>query len=62
MKVGFSSRKTDVVVDLTFGPNTELGNFGNTAGVLNGYRPAAPAGAALSGTSTAIKQAYLVVC
>ena len=58
VKVGYGGRKTDMVVDLTFGPNAELGNFGNTAGVLNGYRPAAAAGAALYGTSAAIKQAY----
>ena len=58
VKIGFSSRKTDMVVDLTFGPNAELGNFGNTAGAFNSYRPQSPYGAALYGTSAAIKQAY----
>ena len=36
-KFAYSNRKSDVVIDLTFGPNAELGNFGNTAGVLNLY-------------------------
>jgi hypothetical protein len=58
VKLGYASRKTDMVVDLTFGPNAELGNFGNTAGALNGYRPQSPYGAALYGTSAAIKQVY----
>ncbi|MFC6222825.1 outer membrane beta-barrel protein [Hymenobacter artigasi] len=57
-KLGYSSRKTDMLVDLTFGPNAELGNFGNTAGAFNSYRPQSPYGAALYGTSAAIKQAY----
>ena len=58
VKVGYANRKTDMVIDLTFGPNAELGNFGNTTGALNGYRPQSPYGAALYGTSAAIKQAY----
>ena len=58
MKLGYSNRKSEVVVDLTFGPNAEMGNFRNTAGAFNSYRPQSPYGAALYGTSAAIKQAY----
>lgn len=57
-KLAYSNRKSDLVIDLAFGPNADLGNFGNTAGALNLYRPAAPYVAALYGTSAAIKQAY----
>ena len=57
-KFSYSNRKSDVVVDLTFGPNAEMGNFGNTVGAFNPYRPVAPYSAALYGTSAAIKQAY----
>lgn len=57
-KFTYSNRKSDLVVDLTFGPNAELGNFGNTTGALNLYRPQSPCSAALYGTSAAIKQAY----
>ena len=58
VKLGYASRKTDMVIDLTFGPNAEMGNFGNTAGALNSYRPKSPYSAALYGTSAAIKQVY----
>ena len=34
-KFSYSNRKSDVVVDLSFGPNAELGNFGNTTGAFN---------------------------
>jgi hypothetical protein len=57
-KLAYSNRKSDLVIDLTFGPNADLGNFGNTTGALNLYRPASPYVAALYGTSAAIKQAY----
>lgn len=57
-KFAYSNRKSDVVIDLTFGPNAELGNFGNTAGALNLYRPQSPYVGAMYGTSAAIKQAY----
>jgi hypothetical protein len=57
-KFAYSNRKSDLVVDLTFGPNAELGNFGNTTGAFNLYRPASPYASALYGTSAAIKQAY----
>ncbi len=46
-KFGYSTAKSDVVVDLTFGPNADLGNYGNLIGPLG------------RGTSSlAIKQAY----
>lgn len=57
-KFSYSNRKSDMVIDLTFGPNAELGNFGNTTGVFNLYRPQSPYVASLYGTSAAIKQAY----
>jgi hypothetical protein len=57
-KLAYSNKKSDLIIDLTFGPNADLGNFGNTNGVLNLYRPASPYVAALYGTSAAIKQAY----
>lgn len=48
-KIGYAYKNTDVVVDLAFGPNADLGNYGNAVSVLgNGY----------GGTSLAIKQAY----
>ena len=34
-KFSYSNRKSDVVVDLSFGPNADLGNFGNTTGAFN---------------------------
>ena len=57
-KFAYSNRKSDMVVDLTFGPNAEMGNFGNTAGAFNPYRPKSPYAAAMYGSSAAIKQAY----
>ena len=57
-KFAYTNRKSDMVIDLTFGPNAELGNFGNTAGAYNLYRPQSTYVAALYGTSAAIKQAY----
>lgn len=46
-KWGYSNAKSDVVVDLTFGPNADLGQYGNNVG---------PLGA--GSTALAIKQAY----
>lgn len=57
-KLQYSNRKSDLVIDLTFGPTAELGNFGNTTGAFNPYRSQSPYVAALYGTSAAIKQAY----
>ena len=57
-KFAYSNRKSDMVVDLTFGPNAEMGNFGNTTGAFNLYRPKSPYVAAMYGSSASIKQAY----
>lgn len=46
-KFGYSNAKSDVVVDLTFGPNADLGNYGNNVGPLGG-----------GSTALTIKQAY----
>lgn len=46
-KIGYSTAKSDVVVDLTFGPNADLGNYGNNVGPLGG-----------GSTALSIKQAY----
>lgn len=48
-KFGYSNDKSDVVVDLTFGPNADLGQYGNAVG---------PLGAGKGSTALAIKQAY----
>ncbi len=48
-KIGYAYKNTDVVVDLAFGPNADLGNYGNAVSVL---------GNGSAGTSLAIKQAY----
>lgn len=47
-KIGYSTTKADVVVDLTFGPNADLGNYGNVVGNIPGA----------TSTALAIKQAY----
>lgn len=57
-KFAYSNKKSDLVVDLTFGPNADLANFGNTAGAFNLYKPQSTYTKALYGTSAAIKQAY----
>ena len=46
-KMQYSTEKSDVVVDLTFGPNADLGNYGNLIGPLG-----------RGTTALAIKQAY----
>jgi len=46
-KMGYATANTDVVVDLTFGPNADLGQYGNVVGPLG-----------KGTTSLAIKQAY----
>jgi hypothetical protein len=48
-KFGYSTKSSDVVVDLTFGPNADLGQYGNVIG---------PLGAGKATTALAIKQAY----
>ncbi|MEZ4905793.1 MAG: porin [Spirosomataceae bacterium] len=47
-KMQYSNEKSDVVVDMTFGPNADLGNYGNVLGALGGN----------TNTALAIKQAY----
>ena len=46
-KLGYAYKNTDVVVDLTFGPNADLGQYGNVIGPLG-----------RGTTALAIKQAY----
>ena len=48
-KMAYSTAKVDIVGDLTFGPNADLGNYGNVIGRLPGS----------TGTALAIKQAYV---
>ncbi len=62
-KFAYSDKKSDLVVDLTFGPNAELGNFGNQrlmqpGGYATGFYPTNNNQSVLYGTSAAIKQAY----
>jgi hypothetical protein len=62
-KLAYSTKKSDMVIDLTFGPNAELGNFGNQrymspGGYATGYYPSNGYQSVLYGTSAAIKQAY----
>jgi hypothetical protein len=57
-KFAYSNSKSDMVIDLTFGPNADLGNFGNTSQGLNLFRPSSPYVSSLYGTAAAIKQAY----
>ena len=48
-KMTYSTSKIDIVGDLTFGPNADLGNYGNVVGRVAGF----------TGTALAIKQAYI---
>jgi hypothetical protein len=48
-KIGYKQRKSEMVADLVFGPNADLGNYGNVVG---------PLGDGKSSSSLAIKQAY----
>ena len=48
-KMTYANDKSEAVVDLTFGPNADLGNYGNLVSVLNPD---------YSGMALAIKQAY----
>jgi hypothetical protein len=62
-KFSYSDKHSEMVIDLTFGPNAELGNFGNQRltpgqGYATGYFPSNPNQNVLYGTSAAIKQAY----
>ncbi|MCS6824166.1 MAG: porin [Cytophagaceae bacterium] len=64
-KFTYSGSKYDIVADLTFGPNAELGNFGNVnnaaysgGGIVGANLYQHPVFGNLYGTSAAIKQAY----
>ncbi len=63
-KFTYSDKHSDLVIDLTFGPNAELGNFGNTRVASNPayntslWYPTSGYATQLYGTSAAIKQAY----
>ena len=72
-KAMYSNKKSDMVIDLTFGPNAELGQFGNQRAIAPpntgpqgnafstyaaGYYPANGNQSMLYNTSAAIKQAY----
>ncbi|WP_234733994.1 porin [Tellurirhabdus bombi] len=46
-RIGYSTNKSDVVIDLAFGPNADLGNYGNVIGPLGE-----------GSTALSIKQAY----
>ncbi len=48
-KFNYTTKSSDVVVDLTFGPNADLGQYGNVIG---------PLGAGKATSAIAIKQAY----
>lgn len=54
-RFAYTTDKSEMVIDLTFGPNAQLGNFGNAP---LGYLPSNSAKGALYGTGAAIKQAY----
>jgi len=59
VKTAYSTAKSDMVIDLTFGPNAALGNFGNHLGsYTSGYSPANGNQSGLYTSSAAIKQAY----
>lgn len=58
-KFAYSNSKSDMVIDLAFGPNAALGNFGNHLGsYTSGYSPSNGNQGGLYATSGAIKQAY----
>jgi Putative beta-barrel porin-2, OmpL-like. bbp2 len=58
-KFAYTNSKSEAVVDLTFGPNAQLGNFGNTlSGVSSSYLPSKNAKNTLYGSAISIKQAY----
>ena len=58
LKAMYTNKKSDMVIDLTFGPNAELGNFGNGLGAAKGFVPATAGQLSLYGSGISIKQAY----
>lgn len=61
-KFMYSNAKSEMVIDLAFGPNAALGNFGNVPGLAGFINPVASGGTAYGPatylSSMAIKQAY----
>jgi hypothetical protein len=57
-KFNYKNSKSEVMIDLTFGPNAMLGNFGNTLGKARSYVPGQDPKLAIYDNSVAIKQAY----
>jgi len=58
-KFTYTNSKSEAVVDLTFGPNAQLGNFGNQYNFgAASYSPTNANKSALYGSGIAIKQAY----
>jgi hypothetical protein len=49
-KFGWNKKKVDATIDLTFGPNADLGNYGNKTG---------PLGQAIGTSALCIKQAFI---
>ena len=58
-KMTYSTSKLDIVGDLTFGPNADLGNYGNVVGRVGAAYDANGVAIPTTGTSLAIKQAYV---
>ena len=58
-KMTYSTSKLDIVGDLTFGPNADLGNYGNVVGRVGATYDANNVAVPTTGTALAIKQAYV---
>lgn len=58
-KMVYSTSKIDIVGDLTFGPNADLGNYGNVIGRVAAAYDANGNAIPTTGTALAIKQAYV---
>jgi hypothetical protein len=58
-KMTYSTSKLDIVSDLTFGPNADLGNYGNVVGRVGATFDANGVAIPTTGTALAIKQAYV---
>ena len=58
-KMTYSTSKLDIVGDLTFGPNADLGNYGNVVGRVGATFDANGVAIPTTGTALAIKQAYV---
>ena len=58
-KMTYSTSKIDIIGDLTFGPNADLGNYGNVIGRVSAAYDANGVAIPTTGTALAIKQAYV---